>query len=183
VNTTNVLASDTRARILAVALELIAEKGFAATSTRELSERLGFTKAALYYHFHTKDELLIALVEPGIQQFRDVLDRVSTPGDAGRRELLDGYLTLVINNLDVTRLLSRDPAISRIEALSRVTEPLYQELIDRLIGNQAGGASNIARAHVALGGIHAALLNHEPDADTSEVRRGAFTAACGALGL
>src|SRR5262245_44199063 len=55
-------SSETRARILATAVELIAEKGFAATTTRELSERLGFTKAALYYHFRTKDDLLVALV-------------------------------------------------------------------------------------------------------------------------
>ena len=37
----------TRARILDVALELIADRGFAATSTREIAERLGVTKAAL----------------------------------------------------------------------------------------------------------------------------------------
>ena len=182
-STATVVSGDTRARILAVAMELIAEKGFAATSTRELSERLGFTKAALYYHFHTKDDLLVALVEPGIQQFRDVLDRAASDGDAGRRALLDGYLNVVIDNLEVTRVLSRDPAISRIERLSRVTQPMYQELIERLTGTQPADASNVARAHVALGGIHAALLNHAPDADINDVRRGAFTAACGALGL
>ena len=43
------------------ALDLFAEKGFAQTATRELAERLGFTKAALYYHFRTKDDLLAAL--------------------------------------------------------------------------------------------------------------------------
>ncbi|MDT4941375.1 MAG: hypothetical protein QOJ34_1464 [Pseudonocardiales bacterium] len=177
------LTSDTRARILAVALELVAEQGFAATSTRELSERLGFTKAALYYHFRTKDDLLIALVQPGIEEFRDLLDRVSSSNDAGRRELLDGYLSVVINNLEITRVLSREPAVSRIERLSRVTEPMYQELIERLIGRHQVDASNVARAHVALGGIHAALLNHAPDAALNEVRAGAFTAACGALGL
>ena len=38
---------ETRDRILEVTLQLIADHGFAATSTREISERLGFTKAAL----------------------------------------------------------------------------------------------------------------------------------------
>jgi AcrR family transcriptional regulator len=180
---TAVAARDTPTRILAVALELIAEKGFAATSTRELSEHLGFTKAALYYHFHTKDDLLVALVQPGIQQFRAVLDRVTSTGDAGRRELLEGYLTVVINNLEITRVLSREPAIARIERLSRVTQPLYQQLIERLSGNQPPDASSVARAHVALGGIHAALLNHAPGADMNDVRSGTLAAACGALGL
>jgi AcrR family transcriptional regulator len=175
--------SDTRERILAVALELISENGFAATTTRELSERLGFTKAALYYHFRTKDDLLIALVQPAIDQFRDLLDRAVSAGDAGRRELLDGYLTVVINNLEITRVLSREPAISRIDRLSTVTRPMNAELIARLIGNRPADAGNVARAHVALGGIHAALLNHAPGADIVQVRQGAFAAARGALGL
>jgi AcrR family transcriptional regulator len=182
-NTATAAPGDTRERILAVALELIAEQGFAATSTRELSERLGFTKAALYYHFRTKDDLLVALVEPGIVQFRELLDRVTSRGDDGRRELLTGYLSVVVNNLDVTRLLSHEPAIARIERLSEVTRPLYQELIERLVASRPPDARSLARAHVALGGIHAALLNHAPDADLNDVRSGALTAACGALGL
>lgn len=174
---------ETRDRILATALELIAEKGFAATSTRELSERLGFTKAALYYHFRTKEELLVALVEPGIQQFRDLLDRTTATGRSGRRELLDGYLAVVISNLDLTRVLSREPAISRVERLLLLYQPLYDELIKRLIDGDAADASEIARVHVALGGIHAALINHPLEADIDDVRRGAFVAACGALGI
>jgi AcrR family transcriptional regulator len=178
-----VIAGETRARILATALELIAEKGFAATSTRELSERLGFTKAALYYHFRTKEDLLFALIEPGMQQLRDLLDGATRSGAAGRRQLLDGYLTVVINNLELTRVLSREPAISQVERLARLAAPMYDELIQRLIGAQDGGAAEVARAHVALGGIHAALLNALPGAGMSEVRRGAYAAACGALGL
>ena len=178
-----VVRGETRERILATALELIAEKGFAATSTRELSERLGFSKAALYYHFRTKEELLVALIEPGIQQFRDLLDRTTSTGRAGRRELLDGYLTVVINNLDLTRVLSREPAISRVERLIRLYQPLYDELVRRLIEADRADASGVARVHVALGGIHAALLNHLPDADIGDVRRGAFVAACGALDI
>jgi AcrR family transcriptional regulator len=51
----------TRQRILDVALDLFAEKGFDKTSLRELAERLGFSKAALYYHFASKDDILMSL--------------------------------------------------------------------------------------------------------------------------
>ena len=49
---------DTRQRILAVSGELFVEQGYDATSLREIAERLGVTKAALYYHFSSKDQIL-----------------------------------------------------------------------------------------------------------------------------
>src|SRR5580700_2630772 len=51
----------TRERILDVALELFIDKGYDKTSLREIAERMGFTKAALYYHFASKGDLLMAL--------------------------------------------------------------------------------------------------------------------------
>ena len=55
---------DTRAEILDVAAELFAERGYDATSLREIAERLGITKAALYYYFRSKDDILAALIAP-----------------------------------------------------------------------------------------------------------------------
>ena len=52
---------DTRQRILDVALDLFTEQGFDGTSLRQIAERLGVTKAALYYHFESKDDILMAL--------------------------------------------------------------------------------------------------------------------------
>jgi AcrR family transcriptional regulator len=51
----------TRDRILDIALDLFTEQGFDATSLRQIAERLGVTKAALYYHFESKDDILMAL--------------------------------------------------------------------------------------------------------------------------
>ncbi|MER5862299.1 helix-turn-helix domain-containing protein [Kitasatospora sp. NPDC002040] len=55
--------TDTRARIIEVALELFAEQGYEKTSLREIADRLGVTKAALYYHFKTKDDIVHGIVE------------------------------------------------------------------------------------------------------------------------
>lgn len=51
----------TRERILDVALELFTEQGFDKTSLRQIADQLGFSKAALYYHFASKGDILIAL--------------------------------------------------------------------------------------------------------------------------
>ncbi|MFH9352730.1 TetR/AcrR family transcriptional regulator [Kitasatospora sp. NPDC017646] len=55
--------SDTRARIIEVSLELFSEQGYEQTSLREIADRLGVTKAALYYHFKTKDDIVLGIVE------------------------------------------------------------------------------------------------------------------------
>ncbi|UNO40592.1 TetR/AcrR family transcriptional regulator [Streptomyces sp. MST-110588] len=55
--------SNTRQRIQDVALELFAEHGYEKTSLREIAEKLDVTKAALYYHFKTKEDILIGLFQ------------------------------------------------------------------------------------------------------------------------
>ncbi len=52
---------DTRERILDIALDLFTTQGYETTSLREIAEQLGFSKAAIYYHFKSKDDILIAL--------------------------------------------------------------------------------------------------------------------------
>ena len=44
-----------------MALDLFSDKGYDGTSLREIAERLGVTKAALYYHFASKEDILMAL--------------------------------------------------------------------------------------------------------------------------
>jgi AcrR family transcriptional regulator len=52
---------DTKNGILDVALDLFIAQGFDGTSLRQIAERLGVTKAALYYYFTSKDDILLAL--------------------------------------------------------------------------------------------------------------------------
>lgn len=75
-------ANGTRERILDIALDLFVEKGYEKTSLREIAERLGFSKAALYYHFASKDEILLALHLRLHQIGRDAFARFQSPGTA-----------------------------------------------------------------------------------------------------
>jgi AcrR family transcriptional regulator len=51
----------TRERILDVALDLFVDQGYDKTSLREIAEKMGFSKAALYYHFASKSDILMGL--------------------------------------------------------------------------------------------------------------------------
>ena len=52
------MAGDTKERILETALELFAQNGYLGTSMNDIAGRLGFTKAALYKHYTSKQEIL-----------------------------------------------------------------------------------------------------------------------------
>jgi AcrR family transcriptional regulator len=54
-------APSTRERILDVALELFAAQGYDGTSLRQIAEQLSITKAAIYYYFESKEDILMAL--------------------------------------------------------------------------------------------------------------------------
>ncbi len=172
-----------RARILEVALELMATQGFAATSTREMAERLGFTKAALYYHFRTKDDLLGALVAPILDDLTALTDSVPAGvGVNGRRHLLAGYVDLVAAHEKLIGVLSEDPSASQ-RPVVQAAAPIYQRLIQLLSGEDTPGTAGRARVRAALGGIHSVLLKAESGDDRSVLREAALVAACGALGI
>ncbi|MFG2101926.1 TetR family transcriptional regulator [Micromonospora sp. S4605] len=63
----------TRERIKAVALELFTEQGYEKTSLREIAERLEVTKAALYYHFKSKDEIVTSFVEDRLELIDELI--------------------------------------------------------------------------------------------------------------
>ena len=57
------MAGDTKERIWETALELFAQNGYLGTSMNDIAGRLGFTKAALYKHYTSKQEILNRIVE------------------------------------------------------------------------------------------------------------------------
>lgn len=61
-------------RIQQVAIELFTEQGYDKTSLREIAERLEVSKAALYYHFNSKEEILQSIVESKIEAVEELLD-------------------------------------------------------------------------------------------------------------
>ena len=57
------MAGDTKERILETALELFAQSGYLGTSMNDIAKQLGITKAALYKHYASKQEILDRIVE------------------------------------------------------------------------------------------------------------------------
>lgn len=75
-----------RARLLEATLELIAEEGWAHTSTQKICKRAGVSRGAQTHHFPTKDSLLIAAVREIVARYQSELSEVSE-GHQERLEL------------------------------------------------------------------------------------------------
>ena len=77
-STRAVQAEQTRQQILETAQRLFAELGYDATSLQMIADEMGLTKAAVYYHFRAKSDILHAAMLPGIQRL------AGSPGRSGR---------------------------------------------------------------------------------------------------
>lgn len=102
--------NDTYHRLLDAAIRLFAERGFDATSVRDLTQAAGANQAAIHYHFGSKDDLL-----------RAATDRVVEPLNRRRHELLDDLLITAEGHPTSDDLL-RIFLQADIEALTRLTD-------------------------------------------------------------
>lgn len=135
----------TRERIQRTAIELFSEHGYEHTSLREIAEQLGVTKAALYYHFKTKEDIAASFFD----SYAEDVDRICEWGEAQprnldtRRELLRRYAEVIRSHVPVLKFMQHNQAaLSRLDRGSifrKRQKRLYalladedDELIDRL---------------------------------------------------
>jgi AcrR family transcriptional regulator len=163
--------SDTRARILDAALELFSEHGFDGTTLQEIADRLGFTKAALYYHFRSKDDLLQALIAPAVTGLDILLgayeDEPDTPGR--RRRFVTDYVDLLLEQRRLISYMASDIAIVAHPMIATGARE-RQARIRALLAGEGLEFSQEVRVAVAFKAM-AGVVAQYPDADVAELRR------------
>jgi TetR/AcrR family transcriptional regulator len=97
----------TRNRLLRVAVNIFDRKGYEAASVREIAELAGVAKPALYYHFGSKEGLLVAILEEALRELTAAMARaVERPGTARERliSLCEDVYGLYEKNVPVARV-------------------------------------------------------------------------------
>ena len=178
----------TRVVIRSVALELFSSRGYEQTSLREIAERVGLTKASLYYHYPSKQALLLDLVRPLVDQWRASAARAEamphTPGNV--QAVLGSCLDAVFANRPAAALFVRDTA-----AVVAAVAPIWEELmgLNRRLHTWLAGPRpatvDAIRAVVAMEVLGAALTStaYLPDVAEDELRATVLEAATAVLGL
>lgn len=164
---------DTRVRIQQVALELFAEQGYERTSLREIAERLGVTKAALYYHFKSKEDIVRSFTEDHFARLDALIawGREQPPSARTAQELLDRYIGIVMESGEVFRFLERNQATvhGTEDGKHRFTQfrPRLAALIDIIAGPDAPPRSRI-RAAAALFAVSTSCMFFMKDTPEAE---------------
>ena len=140
----------TRDGILEEAARIFSEKGFHATSMQDIADAVNLQKASLYYHFDSKQEILIALLDHALDLINTRLELVlaqSLSPDEKLRQAMVSYFQTIAENQSLAAVLlleirSLDPDLkarhaSRREKFDRLLRDLISE------GKQAGQFNNV----------------------------------------
>ena len=101
---------DARARLLTEATRQFVERGFAGTSMQQIAAACGVTKAALYYHYAGKADLLLDIVRGYLDEVAGVVARAAAGAGAGEqlRAVVAGLFALPVGSRAVMRLAMHD---------------------------------------------------------------------------
>ncbi len=95
-------------RILKKAMELFSDRGYDATSVREICEAAGITKPTLYHFYGSKEGVYRALVEGALERFRADMERALS-GEGSLRDHLSrmarAYVDAAVREPDLARFL------------------------------------------------------------------------------
>ena len=138
-------AERTRQQILETAQRLFTELGYDATSLQMIADEMGLTKAAVYYHFRAKSDILHAAMLPGIQRLEALLDEAAViRGRRARIEhLVNGFVDFLVQNRHYAVMASTDPAAKRHKLDDESLTPRRRALT-LLFGDKPTGAERLA---------------------------------------
>jgi AcrR family transcriptional regulator len=165
---------DTRERIQQMALELFTANGYEATSLREIAEGLGVTKAALYYHFKTKDDIVDSLVTDRMAKLEELITWADgQPRDvATRREALRRYADMLQQqgHHSLMRFFERNQSSMNQHRAGVIMRDRMLKLLDVLADRDAPLTDQI-RCSLAIFALHSTWFTIRDPQTTDEQRR------------
>ena len=174
-------SSDTKQRILDTARELFARKGVRQTSLQEIAGQLGITKAALYYHFTSREELIRDIMAPLIEDGETFVRGQEALARVRPRALLEGYFDFNIRHrADIVLVLTELTTLAELGLVDTVIA--WRERLSVLLFGPEPSLAEATRAVLALGGLQDCTI-HFADAQEDELRTAAVNAACSALNI
>jgi len=147
-------------RIARLALARFRVSGFVGTSIADLAGALGVSKAAIYYHYRSKDALLHRLVDPLLDAIDACIGDHTTPARTPRG-LLGAYLSVLLAHREVVPLIATDVAVLNHPSIGPRLRAQNQQLQSLLAAPDTSPLARL-RAEAALGAIWRPLIAEPP---------------------
>jgi AcrR family transcriptional regulator len=147
-----------KAQLHDTALRLFARDGVEGTSLQAIADEMGVTKAAVYYHYKTKEELVLGVVAPIFDQLDTTIRRAETQrGRAARlEELITGVVDVVVDNRSRYAMLIGDPYLSRVVSEHHGTLSWWTRIQAMVAGTEPDHRTRFALM-IFLAGLRAPL--------------------------
>jgi AcrR family transcriptional regulator len=109
--------TEKQSRILQAAVEVFAEKGYAASSTSEIAQRAQVAEGTIFRHYKTKKELLLSIMTPAmvrliapyvLREFRDVLQTEFTSYDQLLRAMIENRIHFIRKNRRLIKIIIQE---------------------------------------------------------------------------
>ena len=140
--------SAAQSRIVASALELFAQKGVGGTSLQMIADAIGVTKAAIYFQFRTKDEIVLAAAEDELAKLEAVIDAAEAESSPARRRevLLTRIVDLSVDRRRTVSVILSDPVVLRFFTNHARYRAAVDRLMDLLMGPGVGADGHLQTA-------------------------------------
>jgi AcrR family transcriptional regulator len=143
-----------REELLAAALEAFKESGYEGTSVADIVLTVSMSKAAFGYHLESKEQLLIDLVEPLLDDLESTLDRFprhpSWPDEG--QELLSAYLDVLLEHRDLIIWIDGDKAVLQHPTLGERLTDTNRRVREAIRGDNRSSAARLG-ASAVLGAL------------------------------
>ena len=158
-----------RQRVLDAALALFAEHGVHGTSLQMIADRIGVSKAAVYYQFRSKEDIALEVLRPSIEDMARVIRIAEVLPDMQRRRevLVSGLIEMVVRHRQLSVLFYGDPAIDQLVR----DEPEFRIVTDRLQELLEGPEPRVAD-RIALRVFLSGVCRVAADPDMSDIDDG-----------
>lgn len=129
-------SGDSVSRILAAAKDLFARHGYDHVSMNAVAEAAGVSKANVFHHFKSKDELYVCSLRQACEASRSSLDAMEEgDGDAWQRirRFVDEHLEHMLSHSRDSRLILREVVENRPGTGQRLAQEVFRDNFNRLV--------------------------------------------------
>jgi len=170
-------ARATRQGILDTAGRLFSEHGYEGASLQDIADEMGLTKAAVYYHFPSKADILRAIVVPTFHALNDLLDIAETKRSRTERMrvIVNGLVDMLVAQREALSILMANPTTDADHTAEEAAFDVMRQRAITLLYGENPSTDQRAALYLTIGVVTA--VPALADLPTEELRE-TLTRAC-----